>query len=423
MGFFPSVSAGWNISEEDFMKNNIRNLDILKLRISYGESGNLAGKPFQYMSGYETSSNSAYFGNPTTGVHEMKQSNPFITWERAKKFDVGFDGVLWRGLLSFSVDYFYDKRDNMLVPPSVTVPLEYGIDLPDVNGGKMSNQGVEIMLSSTHTFPNKMQLDLSGNFTYVHNKLLETYETSSTFNNPNRKLTGRSYEAQFGYKSLGYYTADDFNADGSLKPGIASIRDAKVQPGDIKYADLYGPDGVPDGVIDSYDNTVIGRPKNSPQIIYGFTPTLSWKGFDLNMLFQGAAMNDLYLDGTMAHPFESQGSATKLQYEDHWIPDNTDAKYPRVYNAPVDHNKVPSSHWMRNAAYLRLKSLELGYTLPGQITAKAGMSRVRIYFAGQNLWTWTPFMDEKIDPEAGNTDGRYYYQQQAFSFGLNVTFK
>ena len=422
-GFFPSVSAGWNISEEDFMKNNIRNLDMLKLRVSYGESGNLAGDPFQYMSGYEMSSNSAYFGDPTTGIYETKQSNPFITWERAKKFDVGIDGVLWRGLLSFSVDYFYDKRDNMLMSPKVTVPLEYGIELRDVNGGKMSNQGIEIMLSSTHTFPNRMQLDLSGNFTYVHNKLLETYETSSTYNNPNRRLTGRSFETQFGYKSLGYYTSDDFNADGSLKPGIASIRDAKVQPGDIKYADLYGPDGVPDGVIDSYDNTVIGRPKNSPQIIYGFTPTLSWKGFDLNMLFQGAAMNDIYLEGTMAHPFESQGSATKLQYEDHWTPENTDAKYPRVYNAPVDHNKVTSSHWMRNAAYLRLKSLELGYTLPEQITAKAGMSRVRFYFAGQNLWTWTPFMDEKIDPEAGNTDGRYYYQQQAFSFGLNVTFK
>lgn len=422
-GFFPSVSAGWNISEENFMKNNFRNLEMLKIRASYGESGNLAGNAFQYMSGYSMSANSAYFGDPTTGVYEMKQSNPFITWERAKKFDVGIDGVLWRGLLSFSVDYFYDKRDNMLYTPAATVPLEYGIELPQVNGGKMSNQGIELMLSSTHTFPNKMQLDLSGNFTYVHNKLLEMYETSSTYNNPNRRQTGRSYETQFGYKSLGYYTVDDFNADGSLKEGVASIRDARVQPGDIKYADLYGPDGVPDGVIDSYDNTVIGRPKNSPQIIYGFSPTLSWKGFDLNMLFQGAAMNDLYLEGTMAHPFESQGSATKLQYKDHWTPENTNATYPRVYNAPVEHNKVTSSHWMRNAAYLRLKSLEFGYTLPKQITEKASMSRVRIYFAGQNLLTWTPFMDEKVDPEMGNGDGRYYYQQQAFSFGLNVTFK
>jgi len=421
--FFPSVSTGWNVSEENFMKNRFPNLEMLKLRASYGESGNLAGNPFQYMSGYSTSSSSAYFGNPTTGVYEMKQNNPFITWEKAKKFDVGVDGVLWRGKLSFSVDYFYDKRDNMLVDPFVTVPLEYGIELPQVNGGKMSNQGIEIMLSSAHTFANGMRLDLSGNFTYTHNKLLENFETASTYNNPNRRRTGRPFETQFGYEALGYYTTDDFNADGSLKSGIASISDAPVQPGDIKYADLSGPDGVPDGIINSYDETVIGRPKNTPQIIYGFAPTLSWKGFDFNMLIQGAAMNSLYLDGTMAHPFESQGSATKLQYKDHWTPENVNAKYPRVYNAPVEHNKVVSSHWMRNAAYLRLRSLEFGYTLPRYITEKVAMQRVRFYFAGQNLFTWTPYMKEKIDPEAGNTDGRYYYQQQAFSFGINVTFK
>ena len=421
-GFFPSVSAGWNISEEEFIKTNLRNLEMLKLRASYGESGNLAGEAFQYMSGYKMKTNSAYFGNPTIGVEEMNQSNPFITWEKAKKFNMGVDAVLWRGLLSFSVDYFYDKRDNMLAKPSVTVPLEYGIDLPDVNGGRMSNQGVEVMLSSAHTFPNKMQLNLTGNFTYTHNKLLETFETSSTYDNPNRRRTRRSYETQFGYKAIGYYTADDFDADGKLKPGIAAIKDARVQPGDIKYADLYGPDGVPDGIIDSHDETVIGRPKETPQIIFGFTPSLAWKGFDLNMLFQGAAMNDIYLQGTMAHPFESQGSATKLQYKDHWTPENTNAKYPRVYNAPVEHNKATSSHWIRHADYLRLKSLEFGYVLPRKWTEKASMERVRIYFAGQNLWTWTPRMKEVIDPEAGNTDGRYYYQQQAFSFGLNVTF-
>lgn len=422
-GFFPSISAGWNISEEGFMKNNFPNLEMLKLRTSYGESGNLAGSPYQYMAGYSVYSNSAYFGNPTTGVYEMNQNNPFITWEKAKKFNVGVDGILWKGKLSFSVDYFYDKRDNMLQNPSSTVPLEYGISLPQVNGGKMSNQGIEITLSSSHTFANKMRLDLSGNFTYTHNKLLDVYETASTYNNPNRRQTGRAYETQFGYQAIGYFTVDDFDANGNLKPGIASIKDAKVQPGDIKYADLYGPDGVPDGIIDAHDNTVIGRPRNTPQIIYGFSPTLSWKNFDFNMLLQGAAMNDIYLQGTMAHPFESQGSATKLQYEDHWTPENTNAKYPRVYNAPVDRNTVTSSHWMRNAAYIRLKSLEFGYTLPQALTTKVAMQRVRFYFAGQNLFTWTPYMKEKIDPEAGNTDGRYYYQQQAFSFGLNVTFK
>ncbi len=422
-GFFPTVSAGWNISEENFMKNSFPNLGMLKLRASYGESGSLAGSPFQYMSGYSMRADAAYFGNPTTGVSEMKQSNPLITWEKAKKFDVGLDAVLWRGLLSFSLDYFYDKRSNMLVAPYVTVPLEYGIGLPQVNGGEMSNEGLELLVSSGHTFSNGIKFDISGNFTYTHNKLIQTFETSSTYDNPNRRRTGRPYDTQFGYEALGYYSLDDFNADGSLKPGIASIKDAPIQAGDIKYADLSGPDGVPDGLIDSYDETVIGRPRNTPQIIYGVTPSLSWKGFDLNMLLQGAAMNSLYLEGTMAHPFESQGSATKLQYNDHWTPNNTDALYPRIYNSPVDHNTKVSSHWMRNAAYLRLKSLEVGYTLPQQLSEKVYMQRVRFYVAGQNLCTWTPYMKEKIDPEAGNTDGRYYYQQQAISFGLNITFK
>ncbi|MCD7936108.1 MAG: TonB-dependent receptor, partial [Tannerellaceae bacterium] len=418
--FFPSVAVGWNISEENFIKDNFSQVDMLKIRSSYGESGNLAGSAYQYLSGYEVYGNSVYFGSGTSGVREMKQANPFITWEKAKKFNVGTDLMLWKGLLSMSVDYFYEKRSNMLMTPHVTVPLEYGIDLPEVNGAEMSNQGIEIMVSGSHTFANDLRLDISGNFTYAHNKLLQTYEIANTYDNPNRRRTGRPYETQFGYKALGYYTEDDFNADGSLKTGIASIPDASVKPGDIKYADLSGPNGVPDGVINSYDETVIGRAKNTPQIIYGFSPTLTWKGFDLNALFQGAAMNSIYLEGTMAHPFDSQGSATKLQYDDHWTPENPNAAYPRVTSAPVNHNQVTSSHWMRKAAYLRLKSLEFGYTLPRHLSEKAYMQRVRFYFAAQNLWTWTPFMKEKIDPEAGNTDGRYYYQQQAFSFGINV---
>lgn len=421
--FFPSVSAGWNISEENFIKDNFSQIELLKLRTPYGESGNLAGSAYQYLSGYELSSNSVYFGNNTTGVKEMKQANPFITWEKAKKFNIGVDAMLWRGLIGLSVDYFYDKRSNMLITPDAIVPLEYGIGLPQVNGGEMSNQGIEIMVSSTHTFPNKLRLNLAGNFTYTHNKLLQTFENASTYNNPNRRKTGRPYETRFGYQALGYFTPDDFNADGSLKSGIASIPDAPVQPGDIKYADLSGPNGVPDGIIDSHDETVIGNPNGIPQIIYGFTPSVFWKGFDLNMLFQGAAKNSILLEGTMAYPFDSQGSATKLQYDDHWTPENPNATYPRVTSSPVNYNMEKSTHWMRKAAYLRLKSLEFGYTLPKEISEKAYMSNVRFYFAAQNLWTWTPFMKEKIDPEAGNTDGRYYYQQQAFSFGLNITFK
>lgn len=420
--FFPSVSFGWNIAEESFIKDKIPYLEQLKLRASYGESGNLAGSAYQYLSGYNLNSPSAYFGNATTGVNERNQANSFITWEKAQKFNVGMDVLLSKGLLSFSLDYFYENRANMLIGSTVTVPLEYGISLPDVNGGEMSNQGIEFSINSTHTFPNKLRLDLAGTFTYARNKMKQMFETNSTYNNPNRRKTGRSFDTQFGYQTTGYFTANDFGSDGKLIPGIASIPDASVAPGDIRYKDLSGPDGVPDGIIDANDETVIARSKNTPQIIYGFSPTVAWKNFDLNGLLQGAAKYNIMIEGNMRSPFNNQGTATRLMFDDHWTADNTDALYPRVTSQPLNHNTVSSSHWVRNAAYVRIKSIEFGYTIPAKITKKAAISRLRVYMSGQNLWTWTPFMDEKIDPEAGNTDGLYYFQQTAVAFGINLTF-
>ncbi|MCD8193012.1 MAG: TonB-dependent receptor, partial [Tannerellaceae bacterium] len=190
----------------------------------------------------------------------------------------------------------------------------------------------------------------------------------------------------------------------------------------IKYRDLRGANGVPDGIIDAHDETLIGRPKNNPQLMFGFVPTITWKGFDFSTLWQGAALYDSYIWGIMVNPFENLSSATKLVYKDHWTPENTNARYPRVTVQPQSHNTVNSSHWVKNSSYLRLKNIEFGYTLPRQWTEKAAMSKVRIYFAGQNLLTWTPRMKEKIDPEAGDSNGNYYFQQSVYSFGLNVTF-
>lgn len=420
--FFPSVSLAWNIAEESFVKNNISFLNQFKLRASYGESGNLAGTAYQYLAGYSVYSNAAYFGGATTGIYEKTQANPQITWEKAKKFNTGIDALLWNGKLSVTADYFYETRDNMLIPPTSTVPVEYGIGLPQVNGGKMSNQGFDLALGSNISINRDLNIDLRGTLTYAKNKLKQIYETGAEYDNPNRRRTGRPLDTYFGYKAIGYFTADDFDANGKLKPDIASIKDANVAPGDIRYADISGPDGVPDGIIDSNDETAIGRPKNNPQLMFGFSPTISWKGIDFGMLLQGAALYDIYLWGTAAHAFDDQSSATKLMYEDHWTPENQNALYPRATIQPQENNKKMSSHWIRNASYLRLKNIELGYTLPKQWTNKASMDKVRIYFSGQNLWTWTPKMKEKIDPEAGDTNGWYYYQQSVFSFGANITF-
>lgn len=426
--FFPAFSLGWNIGREDFIRKNLSWVDQFKIRGSYGKSGNLASGPYQWLAGYGLYGNAAVFNggsgaNPTTGIYELTpQANPNITWEVAKKTDVGFDGSFLNGLLTISADYFYEKRDNMLVNPTVTVPAEYGTTLPQVNGGVMSNHGIELQLGTTHEFHNGLRLDVTGTFTYARNKLLQIYETAATYNNPNRRQTGRPNGTQFGYKAIGYFTPADFNANGTLKPGIASIPDAPVQPGDVKYADLSGPNGKPDGIIDQNDNTVIGKPNGSPGIIYGLTPTISYKNISLSFLLQGATQITLPLGGSLVMPFSDQGSASELAYKDHWTPANTHALYPRVYSQPPSYNTTYSSLWLRDASYLKLRSLELGYSFPYSLVRHWGMQRLRAYVAGQNLWTWTPHMKETIDPEAGNGSGQYYFQQKTISFGLNVTF-
>lgn len=426
--FFPAFEGAWNIGQENFIKNNAHWVDQLKIRGSYGESGNLASGPYQWLAGYGVYSSSAVFngGNgaaATTGIYELTpQANPNITWEVARKADVGIDASFWTGLLTVSADYFHEKRNNMLVTPTVTVPSEYGTTLPQVNGGVMENNGVELALGSTHTFRHGPRLDVVGTFTYARNKLLQVFETAATYDNPNRRQTGRPLGTQFGLKYIGYYTTDDFDATGKLKPGIASIPNAPVQPGDVKYADLSGPNGKPDGIIDQNDQTVIGKPNGTPGMIFGLSPTLSYKGLDFNFLLQGASEVSLPLGGNMIWPFNNQGSATELEYKDHWTPTNTHALYPRVYSQPPTYNTQYSSLTLRNATYLKLRSMEVGYTLRPAIIRHWGMQRLRFYLAGQNLWTWTPYMKETIDPEASDGGGEYYYQTRTITFGANVTF-
>jgi hypothetical protein len=262
----------------------------------------------------------------------------------------------------------------------------------------------------------------NGNFTYAKNKMVQILETDATYNNPNRRRTGRPLNTQFGYKALGYFTANDFNPDGSLKEGIPTQPWGAVHPGDLRYADLSGPDGKPDGVISSDDETVIGHPK-TPQIMFGLMPNISYKGFDLDLLFQGAGQANLYLGGVVAQPFDFSASATKRQFQDHWTPANTNATYPRLTGAPTTNNSQGSSWWIRDGRYVRLKSMQFGYTFPVSIINRLKVVKsLRLYISGQNLFTWTPKMKERIDPEANDANGQYYFQQKVLSVGTNIKF-
>lgn len=198
-------------------------------------------------------------------------------------------------MLHLEADYFYEKRSNMFMAPNSEVSAEYGIPLSQVNAGRMHNQGVDLMVSFNKQFNKDWYFGVRGTFSYAHNTLDQIFETDATYNNPNRRRTGRADGTMFGYKCLGYFTYDDFNPDGSLKSVIATQPWGQVYPGDLRYEDLSGPDGK----IDENDMTVIGRSNWNPEVIFGLAPTVRWKGFDLDALFQGATRTNISLGETL----------------------------------------------------------------------------------------------------------------------------
>ena len=425
-GYFPAFSAGWVLSKESFFK--VPFVDNLKIRGSWGKSGNLAGTAFQYLNGYTLYGNSYAFGTGTMvqGSYVPREANPNITWEIATKSDVGFEASLWGGLLNIEADYFAERREGMLLPPIVSVPVEYGLALSDENAGTMSGHGMEISIGSSYHLKKNLILGISGNFSYAKNKMINIFETSATHDSPNRSRTGRAFGTPFGYHTLGLFTtADDKNGDGIINSadGYNIIQFGDLHPGDIRYADISGPDGgKPDGKIDASDETVIGYPVY-PAISYGFTPTASWKGFDISLFFQGSALVSLDLNATFQTlPFANNSSNTTTEYlNNRWTPAAQDAKYPRATQAPYANNTQTSDYWMMGTGFIRLKTAVVGYTIPTHVMQSLKIQSVRFYVSGQNLLTMSKL--KFMDPEVGYSNKETAYpNQMVYTFGLNVTF-
>ena len=411
-GFFPSFSIGWRLSEEKFMKD-VEWIDNLKLRASVGEVGALAAQPFQYMSSYDVYGPAYVIGGEAVqAVRGRGEPNLDITWEKARKHDIGIDASFAKGLLSIEIDYFHEKRSNMLVQPDVMVPIEYGIELSQENAGIMKNQGVDFSIGSRYSISQDFQVQLEGNFTYARNSLLQVFETPATFNNPNRRLTGKPLGTHFGYHAIGYFQLSDFNANGELKENIAIQPWGEVKPGDIRYEDING-----DGDIDDDDLTVIGDP-STPGIIYGLSPKIFYKGLSLDLLFQGVGKTDIWAGGWLSSAFDN-GRTAYVDNFNYWTPENPNAKYPRITSSMTTNNIQSSSLWMRDGSYLRLKSAVLGYEIPAAITEKIKIGSAKIYVSGQNLITWSK--TENWDPESYNSSNLYPLQK-VVSVGANITF-
>ncbi|MFV0469640.1 MAG: SusC/RagA family TonB-linked outer membrane protein [Dysgonomonas sp.] len=416
--FFPSASIGWRISEEPFLQN-ISILDNLKLRASYGKSGNAVGNPYQWSTNYGVTTGYIWGsgGNSTQqqGLAESVEANPSITWESVWKSNLGIDLSLWNGLFGLELDVFREYRKDKLLTPSATVPIEYGIGLAQVNGGKEERYGVDFTLSN-HTRINKsLSFDNLFVFGFSRDKQIELFEAPGTYNIPQFRRTGYSSSQLRGYIAEGLFADEE-----EIKNW--AYQTSSTLPGDIKYKDLNG-----DGKIDSNDQTIIGRTR-IPEIMYGYTLALNYRNFDAKIFFQGTGNSSFYLgqdasgssDRGVRYPFDND--KPRVDHINSWTTENPDpnAKYPRLSTTKNEWNYLTSSFWVVNTAYLKLKSLELGYNLAPQITRKVSMDNVRFYFNLYNLWTLYSKMPKDFDVENQNYNA--YPQQFIASLGVNITF-
>lgn len=416
-GFFPAVSAGWRIIEEPFLKNStaLSFLDNLKLRASYGVVGNdrnvytgylLRNPTFQYSQVYNPSGTIVSGTEGLSTIAPGILPNPDVTWETASVSDVGLEGSLWKGKLQFEVDLFYKRTSNILRTRIRSIPGTLGAQLPAENYAKVDNKGIEFMLSHQNSFQAlKYFVKLNGSFS--QSKVITLDEPANT---PDYLLqTGRPLGFITGYKALGFFQTDE-----EVTAYLPQFNGGQ-KAGDVKYADING-----DGKVDANDLTIISMDNNVPKVIGGLSFGGSLKGFDLNVLFQAAGRVRQVLYGAARDFFQGGSRNTYVDLLDHWSPENPNALYPRPWEGPHPNNSLTSSLYLRNSSYIRLRSIDFGYSLPSELIKKIGVRNVRVYFSGANLFVWSKM--KIFDPEIENTTGTYYPQQRTLNLGLNLTF-
>ena len=412
-GFFPSVAVGYVISNEKFFEPIRDVVSMVKLKASYGMVGNDqigSNRRFIYN---ETvvEGDSYYFGTTpisSSSIRLGEYPNPNVGWEKAKKFNVGAD-LSFFNMLNISVDYFNEHREGIFLQRK-SIPMYVGMSTqPWVNIGKMRNSGIDASLEYHQSLGRDLHLTVRGNFTYARNMIVDQDQPDWKYLYMNRR--GQSQYQTFGLVAAGLYK-DQEDIDSWAKSSYGT-----VQPGDIKYIDLNG-----DGIIDSYDVKPIGYP-DIPEIVYGFGFSLQWKAFDLSAFFQGVGHVNFstctdQTQGFIARNIKEAGVFADL-YNNYWTPDNLNAKYPRLTIGTNENNNQTSTFWMVNGRYMRLKNLEIGYTLPKRIASKIAMQNLRVYVSGVNLFTISPFKLWDPDLQTGATN---YPNNRIINIGLTIGF-
>ena len=421
-GFFPAMSAAWNVAEEGFIRNNAKWINMFKIRYSYGKVGNdNLGSRFPYLytiAGVDRGYQWADLGydKSYTGLAYTSLANNNVTWEIATKHDLGIDLALFNDKFGLTVDYFNEYREGIYMTRNY---VSYMVGLnglaPTANVGKVSSEGFD----GNFHFNQKLgewDLTLRGNITYSKNTIEDRDEENAYY----------KYQLQKGYRvnqARGLIAAGMFSDYEEIR-NYPTQQFGEVMPGDLKYKDVNG-----DGIVDGGDVVAIGATER-PNLIYGVGLSARWKSFDFNVHFQGAGKSSYCIQGPSVYAFSQKevGNILPDLVDGRWIDStisgteatmNPNASYPRLSYGGNSNNYRASTFWLRNGSYLRLKTLEIGYNLPQKWVNKIYSKNIRLFFIGTNLLTFSEF--KLWDPEMGSTTGAHYPLAKTFSFGFNIS--
>lgn len=417
-GFFPAVSLGWRISNEEFMAGTAQWLNNLKIRASYGEVGNDiytvngTAQRFLYEEKWSQVSNAYYFGSSgKTGIYESQYPNLGVTWERAHKYNVGLEFGLWNGLLNGNVDVFYEKRNDILTS-YLTRPQWVGVALAAGNLGETKNSGYEIELKHNNRINEDLSYNVGLTYSHARNEIISMDEPE--LKTAYRKREGNPISQYFGLIAEGFVTQADLD-----NPDFPVSTFGTVKVGDLKYKDANG-----DGFIDDRDESRIGY-SDIPENTYALSLGVNYKGWGFSVMFQGVDHVSRYYDAEAMYAFVS-GGKVKEHHLERWNPAQSEAynlqhaNYPLLhYDNYGDHNQRTNSFFLKNGSFVRLKNIELSYTLPENWSKVAGMSNCRLYVNANNLITWD-HLNNLTDPES-NGSNRYPIMKTV-NFGVNIKF-
>ncbi|QGY42418.1 SusC/RagA family TonB-linked outer membrane protein [Maribellus comscasis] len=414
-GMFPSFSFGWRISEENFIKESLPWIYNMKLRGSWGELGNQQIGNYPYQAILSSGNNAIWGNNVNAGIVLNTVANQSITWETTAISDIGLDFAVLDGKVSISADY-YDKTTRDILY-SITTAGTLGLNASPSNAGKVKNSGWDFNLSYKEKFGD-FSFDIAPHFSFVHTEVLELSDVEKDISKG--LFIGEPLNAIYGYTADGLFVDE------------ADIQNSATQPydpvpGDIKYKDISGPDGVPDGKVDpEYDRSVIGQ--TAPKYNYGARISANYKSFDFSVTFDGAGGMRRYLNNMAGRAFANKSNVQQWMWDNRWTKEDPDpnAIYPRFYLHGGGNNEpysYISTYWAWDASYLKVRSAQIGYNMPEAVTNALKVDKMRIYLAGRNLFTFDNFFDG-WDPELNvqTGEGVHYPMSRTYILGVNVNF-